>query len=231
MPFLQEIRPSFATESPEFSKTLPNLRKFVRFSLHLTRMCAQHGGSSMVAKKISSKVAPKSSKNAAKKPADAKKVAPKSKASSAKAAPAPKAAPKAAKRRVKVVALSEDERASLLRPPPTYQETVERVVSVWQSHRGALRVANRSAASLRSMLNKARRDSAREEKLRAAFELKMAPLRDARMRAEHAMWETTLDVYAVAKAQSRTAPELERAFAFLAEEFSRAPAKKTGETK
>jgi len=194
----------------------------------------------MAKKTISSKSSPKSSKAESKKAPVAKnlpvslagkkllvslpgkKGAAKPKASSAKPAPAPKAA----RRRAKVVALSDEERASLLRPPPTYQETVERVVSTWQSHRGALRVANRSAASLRSMLNKARRDSAREEKLRAAFELKMAPLRDARMRAEHAMWETTLDVYAVAKAQSRTAPELERAFAFLGDEFSRAPKSK-----
>lgn len=173
----------------------------------------------MAAKKKPAKVAAKTPKTSAKK-------APVAKTSAAKSV-----APTKTKRRVKVVALSDAERASLLRPPPTYQETVERVVSVWQSHRGALRVANRSAASLRSMLNKARRDAAREEKLRAAFELKMAPLRDARMRAEHAMWETTLDVYAVAKAQSRTAPELERAFAFLADEFARASKKKAVEVK
>lgn len=173
----------------------------------------------MAAKKKVAKVAAKNTKFLAKK------------AQSAKISTSKLVAPPKAKRRVKVVALSDAERASLLRPPPTYQETVERVVSVWQSHRGALRVANRSAASLRSMLNKARRDAAREEKLRAAFELKMAPLRDARMRAEHAMWETTLDVYAVAKAQSRTAPELERAFAFLADEFGRASKKKAAEVK
>ena len=173
----------------------------------------------MAMKKTTAKVAAKNTKAAPKK------------APVAKAAASKSITPTKSKRRVKVVALSDAERASLLRPPPTYQETVERVVSVWQSHRGALRVANRSAASLRSMLNKARRDAAREEKLRAAFELKMAPLRDARMRAEHAMWETTLDVYAVAKAQSRTAPELERAFAFLAEEFARASKKKAVEVK
>ena len=174
----------------------------------------------MAAKKTATKVAAKNTKAAPKK------------APVAKAAASKSVTPTKAKRRVKkVVALSDAERASLLRPPPTYQETVERVVTVWQSHRGALRVANRSAASLRSMLNKARRDAAREEKLRAAFELKMAPLRDARMRAEHTMWETTLDVYAVAKAQSRTAPELERAFAFLADEFGRASKKKAVEVK
>jgi hypothetical protein len=36
---------------------------------------------------------------------------------------------------------------------------------------------------------------------------------------------TTLDVYAVAKAQSRTAPELLRAFEFLANYFARSPRK------
>lgn len=180
----------------------------------------------MAAKKKTTKLETKVAEAAAKKAPGAKKSAAKSAASATKARSAAPQAKTATKKRVKVVALSDAERASLLRPPPTYQETVERVVSVWQSHRGALRVANRSAASLRAMLNKARRDAAREEKLRAAFELKMTPLRDARMRAEHAMWETTLDVYAVAKAQSRTAPELERAFAFLADEFARASKKK-----
>jgi hypothetical protein len=137
----------------------------------------------------------------------------------AKKLPARKKSAPARKKKA-LAALTDEQRLVKLKPPPEYPELCEKVVEVWQANRGLLRVANRTAAGLRSHLKKAMRASDKEQRFLEKMQVKLTALADDRIRAEHDVWETTLDVYAVAKAQSRTAPEILRAFEFLAAHFA-----------
>ena len=67
----------------------------------------------------------------------------------------------------------------------------------------------------------ARVERAREDALRTKLEERLRPLTDARYRAEDAAWSQTLDVYRVVKALISMRPELEDAFAKIADVFAR----------
>lgn len=123
---------------------------------------------------------------------------------------------RAAKKEPKL--LTEDERNRLLKPTSDFRNVVEDTIEVWTAGGKGLRVPGRSPGQLRSLLRKATTASDREEKLRREVERKVAKLVDARMLAHHAVWNALLDVYSAVRG-SRSAPQLQEAFAFLAESF------------
>jgi hypothetical protein len=135
--------------------------------------------------------------------------------------PAPKRAATKKKRSVERPLLTDEAKTRLVRPPTEYPALVERSLAQWEENKSTLKVANSSPATLRGMLRAARKARAKEEAVRAQFEKKLAPLADARLLAEDAVWRQTLDLYAVAKAQGRVLPQLIEAFAFLADVYKR----------
>jgi hypothetical protein len=118
-------------------------------------------------------------------------------------------------------ALTDEAKSRLVKPPTEYPAFVERSIAQWEDNKSTLKLANSTPARLRVLLNAARKARAREEALRAQLEKRLAPLADARLLAEDAVWRQTLDLYAVAKAQGRVLPQLVEAFAFLAELYKR----------
>lgn len=143
------------------------------------------------------------------------------KSTKSKGKPAARLAGTKKKRSVERPLLTDEAKSRLIRPPTEYPTLVERSLAQWEENKSTLRVANSSPATLRGMLRAARKARAKEEALRAQFEKKLAPLADARLLAEDAVWRQTLDLYAVAKAQGRVLPQLIEAFAFLADVYKR----------
>ena len=120
--------------------------------------------------------------------------------------------------------MTTDEKARLIKPPDSYPELTERAVQAWSEHRSELRIASVTPARLLTLLSRAKTALKRENRERQKVDVRMQILADARLRAEHEAWKTLLDVYAVAKAQSRLSPQLVQAFEFLGEALTRRPA-------
>ncbi len=173
-------------------------------------------------------IAKKSAKKSKKSAAPAKKS---SKASAKNVAKrASSARPAAKKSKSERPSLTDEAKSRLLKPPTDYLSLVERSLTQWNEHKSTLKLANSSPAKLRAMLSAARKARAKEEDLRAQFEKRLAPLADARMVADDAVWRQTLDLFALAKAQGRVLPQLVEAFSFLADVFKRS-AKESEEPK
>ena len=71
-------------------------------------------------------------------------------------------------------------------------------------------------SKLASMLRAAERANKKEEALRAAYEAKLQPLADARLRTEHDVWKNALDLHAMVKTAARTNPAIAKPFDFFA---------------
>ena len=125
-----------------------------------------------------------------------------------------KRASKSAKR------LLPDERKSLVRPPIEYAEVIGNAIEAWSTSGKALRVTDRSPAALKSMLRKATTAADREQKLQRVYEAKLGALTDARMVAQADAWKALLDLYAAVRA-ARGNEQIQEAFAFLADHFSK----------
>jgi hypothetical protein len=159
-------------------------------------------------KKASSKKA--SSKKASKKKASKKKAAKKT---------AAKKTVRKAVKRAPVVLLTAEERGALLNPITNYDDVVERFVRAWENEGARMKAPGYTPGKLSSLLAKAKRATEKEERLLAQLEPKLAAAMDARMKSQDAVWRALLDVWAMAKPQTRTQPELGDAFAFMAEVF------------
>ncbi len=118
--------------------------------------------------------------------------------------------------------LTTEKRSELLRPPDGYDELVRQFIDTWKEH-PSLRVTDLSARKLISLLAKSERAFEKESALQKKMEARMAPVRDARMMAEDAVWRAVLDAYAIAKAQGRRLPELDQAFAFFGDKLGGRP--------
>lgn len=119
------------------------------------------------------------------------------------------------------VRLTTEERQALLKPISNYDDLVERFVRTWSAEGSALKAPGHTPAKLASLLTRAKRTAEKEERLRAALEPKLEAAMDARLTAQDELWRTLMDIWAMAKAQARTQPELGTAFAFMADVFSR----------
>ena len=125
-----------------------------------------------------------------------------------------------AKRRV--VGLTNEQRAGLVRPPADYDDAIDTMVGAWDAHRADVRVPGLSVAKLRSLGRAAQRAWTRENELRQKLEARLARLTDARMIAEDEAWRAALDVYDLAKSVGRRRPEIAEAFEFMSRYTKRA---------
>lgn len=175
-----------------------------------------------MAKKRSTKAAPKKAakKSAAKKTAVNKSAAKKAPKKAAVKKTAKKKTVKKAAKRAPVALLTGDQRATLLKPAVNYDDIVERFVRAWKAEGARLKAPGYSAAKLTSLVAKAKRASEKEERLIASVEPKLGAAMDARLIAEDAVWRALLDIWAMAKPQTRTQPELGDAFAFMSDVFT-----------
>jgi len=102
-----------------------------------------------------------------------------------------------------------------------FDEFVERLVDVWKEHGKQVKLPVLSLAKLASMLRKAERANKKEDKLRTAFEAKIQPLSDERLRAEHNVRKSALDLHAMIKTAARTNPAIAKPFEFFAEALAK----------
>lgn len=118
--------------------------------------------------------------------------------------------------RAEVPVMSAAERRRTLKAPKGYGDLAEKVLVQWELA-PKLRVPELSPPRLRSLLRKAERAAAREAQMIADFEKKIAPVTDARLLAEQALWRGVLDVNAAVKLYARSDGALGDEFAFLSE--------------
>lgn len=137
----------------------------------------------------------------------------------AKKASAKKKTVRKAVKRAPVALLTGEERAALLKPASNYDDVVERFVRAWENEGARMKAPGYTPAKLSSLLGKAKRAAEKEERLLAQLEPKLAAAMDARMKSQDAIWRALLDVWAMAKPQTRTQPEIGDAFAFMADVF------------
>ena len=123
----------------------------------------------------------------------------------------------------------------MLKPLTEFGDLVERLVEVWGTHGKRVRVPGLSPAKLASKLRAAERANKKEDALRTAFEAKLQPLADARLRAEHDVWKNALDLHAMVKTAARTDPAIAKPFEFFADALTKrrtgAKSEGKGETK
>lgn len=112
--------------------------------------------------------------------------------------------------------LSAAERRTLLAARENHDEHVPKIVRAWSANRG-VRVAGLSPARLTRLSAQAERTKAKEEARRAELEARLAPLVDARMKAEDALQRAVLELWAEVKHRSRREPALIEAFESLRE--------------
>lgn len=122
-------------------------------------------------------------------------------------------------KRAPIALLTAEERGALLNPITNYDDVVERFVRAWKEEGVRMKAPGYTAGKLSSLLAKAKRADEKEERLRAQLEPRIAAAMDARMKAEDALWRALLDIWAMAKPQTRTQPEIGDAFAFMSEVF------------
>lgn len=150
----------------------------------------------------------KTKTTAKKKPAAAKKSAKPAPRSKARAAP-PK--PMAA-----------DARNKLLKPRTGADDLGEDIAGVWANERG-LRVDDLTPAKLARLVAKSRKANAKEAALADAQARKMAPIRDARLVADDALWRGLLDLRASVGLRARKDPSIEERFAALIDALKGTP--------
>jgi hypothetical protein len=134
---------------------------------------------------------------------------------------------KSTKRRGKAgaVRLTVDEKQQKAKPGDDLNEFVDEVLTAWAPVSTKVRVPDVSAARLRSLLKKAQKAGAKESALRAAQAEKLAPLVDARLIANDAVYRAALAVKRVADAVAETQPAVADAFAPVNERFKSGPRK------
>lgn len=159
---------------------------------------------------------------ASKKKTTKKTAAPKK---SAKSAPK-KAAKKTKSAKKAPVRLSYEEKLSKLKPGDDLNELVQEILTAWSRVKRQVRVADVSPAKLSSLLKKASRASQREADLAAKQQAKLAPLSDARIVANDAVYRAALKVKRIADAVGAADTNVSEAFAGVAERFRRMPAPK-----
>lgn len=137
-----------------------------------------------------------------------------------KAASAKKKVAKRSQKRAPAVLLTTEQRQVLLKPVSNYDDIVDRFVRAWGAEGSRLRAPGYTPAKLASLLKKAKLTAEKEERLRANIEPKLQAAMDARLVAQDALWRALMDIWAMAKAQSRTQPELGTAFGFMADVFT-----------
>ncbi len=148
-----------------------------------------------------------------------KKAAKSSKATAKKAVVKTKSATRAKK--VVPVALSTEQKQRLLKPLTGFGELVERLVTVWKEHGRQVKLPGMTPAKFSSLLRKAERANQKEDALRAAFEAKIQPLADERLRTEHELWKGALDLHAMVKASARMDPAIAKPFEFFADALAK----------
>jgi hypothetical protein len=141
----------------------------------------------------------------------------------AKTKPAVKAQPRrgSAAKKAPVAALTTVEKARLLKPLSNFEELVTNLVKNWRAHGREIRVPGLTPAALAAKLRRARRASDMEEALRTRLETRLQPLADKRLRTEHDVWKSALDLHAMIKAAARTNPAIATPFQEFAEALTR----------
>lgn len=114
-----------------------------------------------------------------------------------------------------VVGLTAEEKSRLLKPVRNWDERVSLLVEIWKAQGVKVKVPGLTPASLGAKLRAAQRANEREARLRAKVELALQRLGDARLRAEHEVWKSALDLYAMVRAAARTDPSLALPFRAL----------------
>jgi hypothetical protein len=113
-------------------------------------------------------------------------------------------------------ALSSEARRKLLKLRTNSESIIEQVLRLWEAKR-TLKVPGLTPARFARLLAQTRRAAQRETIQRELLEARLAPLQDARLRAEDAAYRALLDVHAAVKLYSRADPALGDDFAFLLE--------------
>ncbi len=132
-----------------------------------------------------------------------------------------KKAAKAPRRRAKRApaapqVLTTQERARLVKPPENYEELTEKLADKLEALRARVPTKVRPS-QLRSLLKKARRARAKEEKLESLIQRRLVPLKDARLIAEDASWRASLKVWKAIKFAAGELPTLLEEFRFFKE--------------
>ena len=155
-----------------------------------------------------------------------KKTAKKSATASKKSAKTLATQAPAKKKRVREapVRLSYDEKLRKLKPGDDLNELVQEILTAWSQVKRKIRVADVTPAKLGSLLAKADRASRREAALAARQQAKLAPLADARIVANDAVYRAALKVKRIADAVGATDTDVSEAFARITERFRRVPA-------
>jgi hypothetical protein len=123
------------------------------------------------------------------------------------------------------VRLTAEERQQKAKPGDDLNEFVDELLAAWAPVSKKVRVPDVSAAQLRSLLKKAQKAAAKESALRAAQAEKLAPLVDARLIANDAVYRAALAVKRVADAIAETQPAVAEAFAPVNARFKSGPRK------
>jgi hypothetical protein len=137
-----------------------------------------------------------------------------------------KKSPKKAAKRAAPIRLTQEEKLAKLKPGDDLNELVAEILTAWSRVKRQVRVADVSPAKLSSLLKKASRSSEREAALRAKQEAKLAPLSDARIVANDAVYRAALKVKRIADAVAAADTDVAEAFAAVNERFRRMPAPK-----
>jgi hypothetical protein len=124
------------------------------------------------------------------------------------------------------VRLSYEEKLRKLKPGDDLNELVQEILTARSRVKRQVRVADVSPAKLGSLFEKASRASRREAELAARQQAKLAPLSDARIVANDAVYRAALKVKRIADAVGAADTDVSEAFAGVTERFRRMPAPK-----
>ena len=118
---------------------------------------------------------------------------------------------KAAKR--SAPGLTDEQRASKLRPPAAFDDALAKLAGVMDQYK--LRMPGLTSSKMRSNAKRAQADWTREDKYRQQVEPKLRALADARIVSEDLAWRAALDVYDFAKSLGRRDPRIAAAVEFM----------------
>jgi hypothetical protein len=150
-----------------------------------------------------------------------KKSASKSKKKTTAKAAKPKAARRAKKQQLP--ALSTSDVRGMLKPPPDYVEIIDQFMGLWKLHACYIRSGDTSQAQLGAKKRKSDNAWKKEQALQQQQDLKMRPVRDARLRAEADTWSSFLNVWDIAKAVFDDHPEIAADMDPISELLTNAP--------
>jgi hypothetical protein len=122
-------------------------------------------------------------------------------------------------RRPTAARLSAEDKLRKVRPGDDLNEFVSDVMNAWGLVTRTVRVPEVSLPKLRSMLNKSTAARTKESAFEAKMAAKLAPLSDARLIADDAVYRAALTVKRVADALSETDTAVAEAFSKVTERF------------